>query len=113
MIRKFCGWLFGFVSVVCVCLLFWFSRSTLVRHRGIPTLSLLVPGAVLLLFAIVFGMTWWKTWKEEPSARACGITASLMNMSVPLSSMYFFHSSVWQFRFNVIVFSSLALVAYF
>ena len=38
----------------------------------------------MLLLAVVFAMTWWTSWKDRPAARAWGISASLLNLSVIL-----------------------------
>jgi len=111
-IKKFCGWIFSLMSVLCLSMSVWVSRSRLLQHHGIPSLRLFVPGAVLFLFAYVFGMAWWCTWKGRPSARAWGIIASLVTMYIPLSLTYFFHSPFSNSIYKAIVFSFLALIAY-
>jgi hypothetical protein len=48
-------------------------------------LAVIFPG-----LAIVFGVAWWTIWKEKPSARFWGITASIIFILTPIRAKIFF-----------------------
>lgn len=110
--KKFFGWLYGFLCLVCLCVSSWGAYSAVHRHHGSVPFLFLVPSAVMLIFGAVFGMAWWSTWKEDPSARFWGILASLLNLFIPASSMYFFHARFGKSKYETIVLGLLGLFAY-
>lgn len=56
-------------------------------HASLPVRNLLASTVVAVVFAVLaaaFGVAWWTVWREKPSARRWGITASLMNILLSL-----------------------------
>jgi hypothetical protein len=90
-LRNFLSWNFAFLSLVCVVLGYWIIRRSL-DHRGIadyPHPWALILFAVFPAMAAVFGIAWWKVWRERSSARPWGIAASLTLMIYPLRHIFF------------------------
>ena len=111
-VRNLFGWLFGLVSIAALGVAVLFFRWGVIHDHGIALLSRLIASGVILSLALVFAMAWWTTWKARSTARAWGIAASLANLCGPLSLMYFAHRPLTDFRWKVIAFSTLALIAY-
>ena len=111
-IRSFFGWLYGFVSVLCLYLGARAVWLVFYRHHGHPPPIALIPYALLLLVIVVFGLTCWNTWKKKPAARAWGLAASLMNLLTPLFSMYFFHLPLTDQKWHMIAVGFFSIVAF-
>jgi hypothetical protein len=96
-LRKYLCWIFGFSSLVCLQL----AISSLLslhhrRHGSFLLLNLLVP-TLFTAQAAVFGVAWWTVWRGKPSARGWGITASVINVLLPLPIIYLSRSlrGIW------------------
>jgi hypothetical protein len=89
-LRKYLSWLFAFTSLVCLQISFSLTPNMLRQHPHADQLSLtsqiLLPVLpwIFPLFAIVFGMAWWTSFKAKSSARIWGIIASLINVQTAL-----------------------------
>jgi len=110
--RKFFGWLYAFVSV---CVLFAFvvslRRAFITEHTRLH-LGTVGALSLQLLFAFIFSMAWWTSWKERPGLRVWGIAASVTNLSVPLFLMSRAHLSLSRTSWEVIVLSGFSFIAY-
>lgn len=89
-IRKYLSWIFAFTSLVCLQISFSLTPSMLRQGSSAAQLSftnqilLRVLPWVFPLFAIVFAMAWWTSFKAKSSARIWGIIASLINIQAAL-----------------------------
>lgn len=116
--RKFFGWLFGVVSVICFGVALYSLYRDLVEGGGISRqssryiLATLIVFCVLLAMAFMYAMAWWTTWKSKPSERAWGIAASLAQLFVPFYAIYFHHRQLSNGKWQMIALGTLALIAY-
>jgi hypothetical protein len=115
--RKFFGWLFGIVAVM------WLAISILIcsglvktgilhRQNSRGSIAALIIFFAFVCMTAVFAMAWWTTWKSRSTARAWGIAASLIQLSLPLSLIYFRHLKLSNGKWQMMVLSTLALIAY-
>jgi hypothetical protein len=91
-LRKFLGWNFAFLSLICAVASFWITLSTVhVQLNKAPSHPFaLLLNAVFPAVALIFGVTWWEVWKQRPFARAWGIAASALLAAVPLRRIILF-----------------------
>ncbi len=89
-LRKYLSWLFAFSSLVCLQTGLLLTPRMLRQHPRVNNLPftsrlllILLPW-VIPLFAVVFGMAWWTSFKRKSSARIWGIIASLINIQTAL-----------------------------
>ena len=111
-LKQLFGWFFGLLSVVCLGASIFVFRGNLIQSSGALHPSTFIVFLILGPIAFIFARAWWTTWKAKPSARAWGITASLVNLFVPLSLIYFFHRHLTDSRWRIVAVSVLALVTY-
>jgi len=116
-IRTFFGWLFGIVAVIylgvsiLICSGLVGTGMTHRLHSRGALAGLIVFFAFVCVTA-VYGMAWWTTWRSRPSERAWGIAASLLQLSLPLSLIYFRHLKLSNGKWQMMALGTLALVAY-
>jgi hypothetical protein len=46
--------------------------------------------AILIVFAVVFGIAWWVLWRKRDSVRIWGIVASIINLFISVGVPIFF-----------------------
>jgi len=89
-LRKYLSWLFAFTSLVCLQIGLSLTPRMLRQHPRVnhlpftSRLLLILLPWVIPLFAVVFGMAWWTSFKRKSSARIWGIIASLINIQAAL-----------------------------
>jgi hypothetical protein len=111
-IRKFCGWFFGPLAIICLSLpVLHLRRDVLTRHSATLSRALIVD-CIMISLAFVFALAWWTTWKARPTARAWGITASLTELAFPLSLMRVAHAPLTNPMWMMIVDSVICFIAY-
>ena len=69
----------------------------------------------LLIFpvmAVIFGVAWWKIWKEKIAARGWGIAASLTYVLVPLLVMIQTSKSEWTLLWVELTIGVVGLIAF-
>ena len=112
-LRKVLCWCFASTSVML--LLFPLRRISLqtYRHSRLPALPVLLYAMLLLGESIIFGIAWWTVWKERPSARGWGITASLAYFV--FFSCYWAiipSRSIWDHHWGALVLGTCGMVAF-
>lgn len=110
--RKIFGWLFGMVAIVCIGASAFGFRDDLLRNNGALRFGAFVGPAALLILAITFAMACWSSWNQRSAARAWGIAASLVIISVPLLNMRLSHRHMTSTDLQMIVFGAFAFAAY-
>lgn len=115
--RKFFGWLFGIVAVICLGVSILICSglvATGITHRqnSRGALAALIVFFAFVCMTAVYAMAWWTTWKSRPSERAWGIAASLLQLTLPLSLIYFRYLKLSNGKWQMIALSTLALIVY-
>jgi len=62
--------------------------------------------------AIAYGLSWWKIWKEKPSAKGWGIAAGLITSLLPLWSIVRFSHSLLSLQGLLMALGVLGLVVF-
>jgi hypothetical protein len=113
-LRRVLVWNFLFLSLLCTVLSFRTVLSTL--HLQIEKASshpiVLFVDAVFPAMAVVFGVAWWRGWKQRPFARAWGIAASTLLAAIPLRSVIRFPQSAGGFTFLVLTIGIAGIVVF-
>ena len=92
-VRKVMGWQFAVESMASLWLAAWAISQILRRwSRDFLVLEICV-AAILLTVAAIYGIAWWRVWKERPSAKVWAVVASLANL---LGSIWLISRS-WRF----------------
>jgi len=117
-LRKYLSWIFAFTSLVCLKISFSLTPSLLRQHPRADQLSLtyrlLLPVLpwIFPLFAVVFAMAWWTSFKAKSSARIWGIIASLLNIQVALFPLLIPPHSFWNAFLPILGLGIAGLVAF-
>jgi hypothetical protein len=98
-LRKNLCWLFGFSSLVCLQLVVENIWLILQPRSSSPLHGNLVVAVLYTPVTAVFAVAWWTVWRDKPSGRHWGITASLIVVLM----------SVWPFIFFLRSFPPSAL----
>lgn len=108
------SWNFAFLCLLCIAL----ACRTVVRtlHLQINMASshpwVLMLDAVFPAMATVFGVAWWKVWKERTSARAWGIVANILITALPLWHIIRFPRSTYSYDVLVLAVGIAGLLAF-
>jgi ABC-type Mn2+/Zn2+ transport system permease subunit len=112
-LRQFYGWDFAFLSVLCAVLGVQVILRTMRFQRAAsshPVVFLLY--AVLPSAAVVFGVAWWKIWKQRPPARTWGIGACILLALHPLWRVMGTQGSVHSYNIIVLAIAIVGLIAF-
>jgi hypothetical protein len=112
--RKFFGWLFAFQALLCVIFECLLIRSTLnlQLNSPFPHSRALVIDGLFPAAAVVFGLAWWKIWRDRPAARAWGIAASILTMAHPLWRVVRYPRSIHGYNVLVLAAGIAGLVVF-
>jgi len=109
------GWNFAFLSLLCAGLACWIILRTfqiqLMAASSHPVALIL--DAVFPAMAAVFGVAWWKVWKQRPSARIWGIAASVLLALYPLSHIIRFPRLIYGYDLVVLSVAIAGLIAFY
>jgi hypothetical protein len=108
------NWNFAFLSLLCIVLAPRIILSTF-QHQLKAASShpfALVLDAVFPAMAAVFGVAWWKVWKQRPSARIWGIAASVLLALYPLSHIIRFPRSIHGHTLLVLAVAIVGIIAF-
>lgn len=112
-IRKVLCWLF---AVNCLLHLLIPLRSILyVIHRHYALLALrnlLFDASFSVVAAVICGWAWWAIWKGKPSARAWGISASVMYLLIFLLQFAVPERPFWDHHVGALTVGIVGLVAF-
>jgi hypothetical protein len=113
-VRWALSWNFAFLSLLCIVLALRIilSTSQLQLKAASSHPFALVLDAVFPAMSIVFGLAWWKVWKQRPSARTWGIVASVLVTTLPLRQIIFFPRSIHSYSVLVLASGIVGLVAF-
>jgi hypothetical protein len=112
-LRKYMGWVFAVSSLVAIC----FAPRLILdvfrwrSHTLFPIRSLLLC-AVFPAMAIVFGIAWWTIWKDRPSAKEWGITASTLHILASLLPFILLRRSIVECQLLGVALGVTGLVAF-
>jgi hypothetical protein len=113
-LRWVLSWNFAFLSLLSIVAAFWIILRTLhlqlAAARSHP-LALFID-VILPAMAAVFGVAWWKVWKEMPSARAWGIGASVLLAAHPLWRIVRFPRSIHGYNVLALAIGIAGLVVF-
>lgn len=108
------SWNFAFLSLLCIVLACWLILSTFqLQFKAASSHPFaLVLDAVFPAMSIVFGLAWWKVWKQRSSARAWGFAASVLLALHPLWRIIRFPRSIHSYNLLVVAAAIAGLVAF-
>ncbi|MGB9406402.1 MAG: hypothetical protein WCA89_02635 [Terracidiphilus sp.] len=69
-------------------------------------------GSIFPIQAIIYGVSWWKIWKEKPSTKVWGVTASILQMMFPIWQIIFRHKSIWNCHGEVLAIGTFGLIVF-
>jgi hypothetical protein len=113
-LKKALGWNFAFLSFLCIVLAFWIALRTLrlqLDRASSHPIALLID-AVFPVLAAVFGVAWWKIWKQRPYTGAWGIAASIVLTMLPVWRIIRFPRSIHGYTVLVLAVGIAGLVIF-
>jgi hypothetical protein len=91
-LRKALCWLFALSSLVCAWMaLFDLVRATQASSEAAFRGSIMV-FALFAPLALLFGMTWWASWRGLQSARRWALVASVVNVAIAILPFFVFYT---------------------
>ena len=111
-VKKVLCWIFACTSLMYVVLCLR-SMYTISKSLASLTLSNLLIFVVFeAVVAAITGMAWWSILKGEPSARGCGIAASLIYISIFLRPIIFSWPTGWLHHVGALVIGIVGLIKF-
>jgi hypothetical protein len=110
-LRTYLSWLYAIASLACVQIAVSSIRGIVHRHHAFLRFRTLLVPVLFSVLAAIYAGAWWTTWKEKHSARGWGIAASLTQILLPLSIIYFW-PSLWSHQLVLLGTGIVGLVAF-
>jgi len=112
------GWNFAFMALICAAMSILVILRTMrfkqeaFQHAASSNPLVFFLYAVFPVAAVLFGVAWWKIWRQRPSARTWGIAACILLALHPLWRVIGRQGSVHIYNFIVLAVAIVGLIAF-
>lgn len=112
-LRQFFAWNFAFISLSCAVLSVLFVLRSVRFLHALPSHPLLFfVYAVFPAEALIFGVAWWKIWKQKSASRVWGIGGSVVLIIHPVYRVIRFPRSLHGYHVIVLAVAIAGIIVF-